>query len=159
MNFSNILVSLIIFSLYCFICLADNDPEDYLDAHNEAREEVGVGPLEWSDTLAEYAETYAQTRIEHCIMEHSGGPYGENISEASDTEMDAAVGVKMWVDEKINYNHETNECENGECLHYTQVVWKNTTHVGCARVNCMSGWTFITCNYDPPGNYVGLKPY
>ncbi|CAK8577893.1 unnamed protein product [Lathyrus sativus] len=159
MKSSNILVIFTIFSLHCFICLASNSPQDFLDAHNKARAEVGVGPLEWSSVLAEYAQNYANTRIENCVFEHSGGPYGENISAGSDPEMNAAAAVKLWVDEKTNYNHETNSCQNGECLHYTQVVWNNTTHIGCGRVNCKNGWTFIICSYDPPGNYVGDKPY
>lgn len=46
--------------------------------------------------------------------------------------------------------------------HYTQIVWRTTTKVGAAR------WTFkskdktivfIVANYDPPGNYLGQKPY
>ncbi|CAI8618034.1 unnamed protein product [Vicia faba] len=94
-----------------------------------------------------------------CEFEHSGGPYGENLAGSSDPEMTAIDAVNLWVDEKKNYNHETNSCENDECLHYTQVIWHATSHVGCARVNCKSGWTFITCNYDPPGNFEGDNAY
>ncbi|KAK2998900.1 hypothetical protein RJ639_023346, partial [Escallonia herrerae] len=40
------------------------------------------------------------------------------------------------------------------CGHYTQVVWRNSVRLGCARVQSNSGWWFIACNYDPPGNYI-----
>ena len=42
--------------------------------------------------------------------------------------------------------------------HYTQVVWENTTHVGCGRKKC-TDMIIITCNYWPGGNFVGRKPY
>ncbi|CAI0377930.1 unnamed protein product [Linum tenue] len=32
--------------------------------------------------------------------------------------------------------------------------------IGCARVKCRDGRaTFVICSYNPPGNYVGQKPY
>jgi pathogenesis-related protein 1 len=39
------------------------------------------------------------------------------------------------------------------------VVWGNSVSLGCAKVTCSAGGTFIVCNYDPPGNVVGQKPY
>ncbi|CAN1228951.1 Pathogenesis-related protein PR-1 [Linum grandiflorum] len=42
----------------------------------------------------------------------------------------------------------------------TRIVWRRTKRVGCARVVCNGGsGVFMTCNYDPPGNYVGERPY
>jgi pathogenesis-related protein 1 len=38
------------------------------------------------------------------------------------------------------------------------MVWKNTTEVGCAAIEC-NGMTLWVCNYNPPGNYRGQKPY
>ena len=35
--------------------------------------------------------------------------------------------------------------------HYTQVVWENTTHVGCGRKKCPD-MIIIFCNYWPAGN-------
>ncbi|CAI0377934.1 unnamed protein product [Linum tenue] len=32
--------------------------------------------------------------------------------------------------------------------------------IGCAKANCSGGQgTFVICSYNPPGNYVGQKPY
>ena len=89
---------------------------------------------------------------------HSGGPFGENIAWGSG-DLKGTDAVNMWVDEKPNYDYNSNSCVGGECLHYTQVVWLNSVGLGCAKVQCNSGGTFIGCNYDPPGNYVGEKPY
>ncbi|KAK4254085.1 hypothetical protein QN277_009514 [Acacia crassicarpa] len=74
--------------------------------------------------------------------------------------MSGAAAVKLWVNEKAYYDYSSNSCAAGkQCGHYTQVVWKNTIRVGCAKVRCNNGGTFISCNYDPPGNYVGRRPY
>lgn len=44
--------------------------------------------------------------------------------------------------------------------HYTQVVWQNTTEIGCGLSPCNNIFdessTFVTCLYSPPGNVVGL---
>ncbi|KAG4945486.1 hypothetical protein JHK87_041493 [Glycine soja] len=133
-------------------------PIQHVDAHNAARSEVGVPDLAWDDSVAAYAENYANQRKGDCALIHSGGEYGENIA-MSTGELSGTDAVKMWVDEKANYDHDSNSCVGGECLHYTQVVWRDSVRLGCAKVTCDNGGTFITCNYDPPGNFVGEIPY
>ncbi|WMV12726.1 hypothetical protein MTR67_006111 [Solanum verrucosum] len=75
-------------------------------------------------------------------------------------QLNAGGAVKTWVDEKLWYNYILNICVSGQvCRYYTQVVWRNSVPLGCARVRCNNGWYFITCNYDPPGNWKGQRPY
>ncbi|KAL3515401.1 hypothetical protein ACH5RR_022303 [Cinchona calisaya] len=153
-------------ALFCFILLAifcpslaQNSPQDYLDVHNAARAQVGVGQITWDNTVAAYAESYASQRINDCNMVHSGGPYGENLAAGSGG-FTARDGVNLWVNEKPNYDYNSNSCVGGECLHYTQVVWRNSVRLGCARVQCTNnGWWFVICSYDPPGNFNGQRPY
>lgn len=140
------------------LTLSQNTHQAYLDTHNAARAHVGVQPLTWNETLAAYARNYANTRVPYCELEHSGGPYGENIAEGYET-FTGEDAVNLWISEKANYDHHSNSCVGGECLHYTQVVWHDTVHLGCAQALCKNGWWFITCNYDPPGNYEGERPY
>jgi hypothetical protein len=52
-----------------------SDIQAYLDAHNTLRAKHGAAPLTWSDTLATYAQNWAN----RCVFEHSAGPYGENL--------------------------------------------------------------------------------
>ncbi|CAM8960595.1 unnamed protein product [Rhodiola kirilowii] len=133
-------------------------PQDFLDIHNAARAEVGVEPLTWDDEVACYAQRYAYERAEDCGLVHSDGPYGENIAMSTGN-FSAMGAVGMWVDEKAEYDPYSNSCVGGECLHYTQVVWSESTSLGCAKVECNGGGTFITCNYNPPGNYQGERPF
>jgi len=69
------------------------------------------------------------------------------------------------VSEKANYNYSANSC-SATCGHYTQVVWRNSLRLGCGVKNCTTGspfgggaWQFWVCNYDPPGNISGQRPY
>jgi len=110
--------------------------------------------------VAAYAEKYANQRINDCAMQHSNGPYGENSAGMSDDSLNASGAVQMWVDEENDYDFTTNTCAPGkECGHYTQVIWGDSVRLGCARVVCNTGGTFIICNYNPPGNIMGQTPF
>ncbi|XP_010500562.1 PREDICTED: pathogenesis-related leaf protein 6-like [Camelina sativa] len=138
---------------------AQNSQQDYLTAHNNARAQVGVANLVWDTTVATYALNYANTRKANCSLIHSNGPYGENLAKGSGN-FTAIAAVKLWVDEKPYYSYTTNACTGGQqCLHYTQVVWRESVKIGCARVQCTNGWWFVSCNYDAPGNWIGEYPY
>ncbi|XP_028777925.1 pathogenesis-related leaf protein 6-like [Neltuma alba] len=155
----NLLAIFLIFStLSFFICLGQNTPQDFLEVHNEARAHVGVGPLYWNHTLASYAQNYANERSHDCNLEHSGGPFGENIAEGYG-DMKGSDAVKFWLTERTNYDYHSNTCVNDECLHYTQIIWRDSHHLGCARAKCTNGWMFVICSYDPPGNVEGQRPY
>lgn len=42
-------------------------------------------------------------------------------------------------------------------LNYTQIAWNGRKHN--VLVALAPNAIFITCNYDPPGNVVGERPY
>ena len=151
--------------LVCLVSLAlvhhshaQNSQQDYLNAHNAARSQVSVANIIWDSTVAAYALNYSNSRISDCNLVHSNGPYGENLAKGSGS-FTGTAAVNLWVAEKPHYDYASNSCVGGQCLHYTQVVWRNSVRVGCARVQCTNGWWFISCNYDPPGNYIGQRPY
>ncbi|KAL4555899.1 hypothetical protein LXL04_038531 [Taraxacum kok-saghyz] len=156
------------YALVCFFTLAifhitnaQNSQQNYLDAHNvDARALVGVGNMVWNATLATYAQNYANQRMGDCNLVHSNGPYGENLAKGSGT-FTGTAAVNLWVGEKTYYNYATNTCASGQvCGHYTQVVWRNSNQLGCARVQCTnSNWWFVICSYYPRGNYIGQSPY
>ena len=47
-----------------------------------------------------------------------------------DTPLD---GVAYWAAESSDYDYATNTCAPGQvCGHYTQMVWRSTSNIGCA---------------------------
>jgi pathogenesis-related protein 1 len=147
----------------CFLCLAKNSIQEYVDAHNKARAEVGVPPLKWNDTIAEYAMNFAKSKIDTCVIEPSGGPYGENTASFPYDNVTPTKVVDTWLHQKLEYNYTANNCTAGlYCGNYKQVVWRDTVHLGCAKSNwtkCDNNWYFFVCNYDPPANLEGGRPY
>ncbi|XVE67403.1 hypothetical protein DITRI_Ditri08aG0157600 [Diplodiscus trichospermus] len=141
-----------------YLCHAQDSPQDYLNAHNAARARVNVGAMKWDANVANYARNYVNKLKGDCKLVHSGGPYGENLAGSS-ADLSATAAVNMWVAERPKYNYNSNSCVGGECRHYTQVVWRNSVRLGCAKVRCNNGGTIISCNYDPPGNYANQRPY
>ncbi|XP_068666646.1 pathogenesis-related protein PR-1-like [Aristolochia californica] len=133
---------------------------EFLNAHNKVRAQHGLPRLKWSSRLATFAKWYANQRRGDCRLIHSSGDLGENIFWGKGKRWTPAQAVALWAAEKSDYDYKRNVCiGNRECLHYTQLVWKTTTSVGCAKVICRSGDSFITCNYYPHGNIIGVRPY
>ncbi|MCB0466266.1 MAG: hypothetical protein KDC78_11445 [Aequorivita sp.] len=138
-----------------------------LESHNKLRREVGVAPLTWSDELAKTAQKWAdklalKNQGESWELKHSHTQgLGENIAGGFVNGDPPEKRILNWgKDEKANYNPATGKCYDGKkCGHYTQVVWRNTTEVGCAIAVNPNGKYILVCNYSPPGNYSGQRPY
>ncbi|CUS11309.1 unnamed protein product [Tuber aestivum] len=123
---------------------------EVLAAHNDKRALHGVPALTYDKTLADYAAGVSAT----CKFEHSHGPYGENLAAGYAS---AAEAIKAWYDEEKLYNYASGDFSSATG-HFTQLVWKSTTKVGCGVKACNgAGGTpgeFLTCNYDT-GNVIG----
>jgi uncharacterized protein YkwD len=61
-----------------------------------------------------------------------GGPTGENLAAGY---ANASNAVDAWADERTAYDF-NNPGFSESTGHFTQVVWKATTTVGCGRVDC-----------------------
>ncbi|KAL3532865.1 hypothetical protein ACH5RR_006386 [Cinchona calisaya] len=146
----------------CWNCIGESI--QFLFAHNLVRAAKWELPLTWDSQLEQYAKWWAGQRQEDCALMHSfpedDFKLGENIYWGSGSTWTPTDAVKTWAGEEKYYTYKTNSCaERQICGHYTQIVWKSTKRIGCARVVCGSGDVFMTCNYYPPGNYIGEKPY
>ena len=151
------------------------DRDIIVAAHNKWRAEVGVGKLSYSPELELSSQAWADhlKHSNHCQMRHSKpeGRYGENLYWASAIiwsdgrrelqKVLAEKPVDSWGDEKADYDYATSSCKPGKmCGHYTQMVWKTSTKVGCAYAVCEDSQEQVwVCQYQPAGNWVGSKPY
>lgn len=132
----------------------------FLTVVNKARADVGVPPLVWDESVAAHARRWARVRVADCELIHSNSRYGENLAKGSSSRYSLADAARLWLDEQDDYDRLSNVCANDrECLHYTQLVWRTSTRVGAARARCGNGWTFVVANFDPPGNWLGRRPY
>jgi uncharacterized protein YkwD len=132
-----------------------------VERHNYWRNQLGIGDLVWSDELAVFAQEWANNLAKSCKMKHrQKSPYGENIFWTSASSNPQEV-VDAWGSEEQYFNHKTQKCKGdwSVCGHYTQLIWEKTKKVGCAVAVCTGGGEIWVCNYDPPGNYIGQKPY
>jgi len=137
---------------------ADTFSTEMLAAHNRVRAGVKVPPLAWSAKLAEVAAKWADHLLSTGRFEHQGrNPYGENLFEARGGTVSAAEVVADWASEAADYDYRTNTCR-GVCGHYTQLVWRGTRAVGCASAE-RGGRQVVACEYDPPGNWKGQRPW
>jgi uncharacterized protein YkwD len=153
-----------------------------LAVHNSERAAVGVPPLVWSDSLAASAQTWAEYQARtgdwrHATDAEKGGSYGENLSKESGHWFGIPIPQgsfsteslqQGWVNEKTLYNGGPVDSTNYLIFgHYTQIVWRGTTQIGCATAITQEGvppgavgeTVYLVCRYSPPGNQFGQAPY
>lgn len=122
------------------------------DSHNAMRARHCAPPLAWSARLAAYAQDWANSlRDRGCKFEHSrGNKFGENLAGGTTGALDGSSVTAMWYDEVKLYDFKSGgfSMETG---HFTQLVWRGTTALGCAKSTC-NGMDLWVCEYDPPGN-------
>jgi pathogenesis-related protein 1 len=133
-------------------------PGEMLPAHNAVRSRLRLPPLVWSDKLAAVAQQWAETLLARNEFIHRReSAYGENLFEVDGAHASPTQVVSDWASESRNYNYASNRC-NGVCGHYTQIVWRDTTEVGCGLARSARREVWV-CEYNPPGNWVGRRPY
>ena len=129
--------------------LADDISSEVLSAHNALRAKHGVPPLKWSASLAKTAQSYA----DQCVFEHSSTSNGENLAQGTTGGYSVTDFVNDWYGEISNYDFASGTGDGTG--HFTQVVWKATTHVGCGLAHCGDGNDLLVCQYSPAGNIDG----
>jgi len=155
--------------------LTSAEIQEILRVHNAARSEVNVPPLKWNCKLANFAQNWVNRDVwEHSSSEDRrkiivGSYSGENLAAAAPSSENIATnGPTSWLEEKAFWNNDSLSCQAGEvCGHYTQMVWRDTTEVGCGvnrKSSAMGGkWTqnsvYLSCVYNPGGNIGGRRPF
>lgn len=129
--------------------------------HNTVRAEVGVAPLRWDEGLAAHAQQWADHLAANgCHMRHrQPNRYGENLFQGTASHYQAIDASKAWQSEKALYRGGVITEHNFRQIgHYTQMVWRSTTRLGCGEAIC-NARRLVACNYDPAGNMLGRTPY
>eukprot|EP00746_Dinoflagellata_sp_MGD_P150022 gnl/MRDRNA2_/MRDRNA2_81972_c0_seq3.p1 gnl/MRDRNA2_/MRDRNA2_81972_c0~~gnl/MRDRNA2_/MRDRNA2_81972_c0_seq3.p1 ORF type:complete len:534 (+),score=72.28 gnl/MRDRNA2_/MRDRNA2_81972_c0_seq3:188-1603(+) len=127
-----------------------------LDRHNKYRRMHGVPPMTWSDDIAKNSESWAKKikgKMSHSTSEFrtnvGGFNYlGENLAHG--VHVTGPRAVDLWYDEiKLTRDGVVKEFSKGTG-HYTQVVWKTSTSLGCGVYKQL-----LVCQYGPGGNKAG----
>ncbi|XP_008150183.1 peptidase inhibitor 16 isoform X2 [Eptesicus fuscus] len=150
--------------------LSDEERRVMVDLHNLYRAQAAPAAanmlqMRWDAELAAFAKAYAQ----QCVWGHNKerGRRGENLFAIMDEGVDVPLAVKEWHVEREHYNFSAATCARGQmCGHYTQVVWAKTERIGCGSHFCEklqgveeTNIHLLVCNYEPPGNVKGHRPY
>merc|ERR1719409_464945 len=158
--------------------------KDLVLAHDALRARVGLGALREDPELTRRAEAAVQriAAARGCEIYHSstdsrlssGAFYyvGENLYKVEGMEPTGGGIADAWYAELTDYRYglvgeactkacagRTNPpCQTG---HFTQMMWEDTTHVGCGVAACGSqdNVYMAVCQYGPGGNLVGQKPF
>jgi hypothetical protein len=101
--------------------------------------------MTWDDQVAQGAQAWANM----CVTSHDqNNPLGENIAWGG-----AEMPTERWYAEVSNYFPRPG---NGMVTgHFTQVVWRDSTALGCGRADCGNLGIMYVCRYSPAGNFAG----
>ncbi|KAF8185253.1 CAP domain-containing protein, partial [Mycena galopus ATCC 62051] len=134
------------------------EKEEYLSVQNAVRAQHGAVALKWNDEAGAKADEWAH----RCVFVHQDpkvNKFGENLAAGTAPDYNFTTAVTAWAAEASQYNS-----TDPQPSHFTQLVWKATTEVGCAVAICdkifASGKPakFYVCEYFPKGNIQGQYP-
>uniref|UniRef100_A0A0K0E6J7 SCP domain-containing protein n=1 Tax=Strongyloides stercoralis TaxID=6248 RepID=A0A0K0E6J7_STRER len=120
---------------------------------NYYRKKHGVPNLKINPFLQLLAKKHALKMANSNEMTHDTDKnYGENLAFSDDSGNDA---VKKWYDEIAKYDYNKPEFSYATS-HFTALVWKSTTEMGCGLAqSTKTKRTFVCCKYNKPGNIKG----
>ncbi|MBW8785357.1 MAG: SCP-like extracellular [Novosphingobium sp.] len=137
--------------------------ERLLAAHNAERLRLGHPPVAWSQRLAADAQGWADRlaasgAFEHAPIQLRVGE-GENLFTGTSGAFPLEQMIGGFVGERADFKpgvfpDVSRKGDWHEVGHYTQLIWRNTTEVGCALATG-HGRDTLVCRYSPPGNVVG----
>ncbi|XGW22289.1 hypothetical protein V3C99_004929 [Haemonchus contortus] len=166
--------------------MSDEVRRTFVNKHNAYRTLVAKGEAKNAKEIGGYApkaarmlkvkydcaiEENTMNFAKKCVFAHNSysdrNNWGQNLYMTSILKQNktvaAAESVDLWFDELqqngVPYdNVMTMEVFNRGVGHYTQVVWQWSYKIGCAVEWC-SDMTFVACEYDSAGNYMGMPIY
>merc|ERR1719397_149234 len=95
--------------------------------------------------------------MEHGGLTHpTGDRMGQNLAVIGGTKFKDLPGDRatyMWYNECVHPGYNFGRQKNPGTGHFTQVVWRGTTHIGAARIRA-GNKSFVVANYLPAGNMI-----
>ena len=141
------------------------DSARLLAMHNQERFRLNVPPLMWDPQLAAAAASYGPTlarlgRLQHSPRSSRPGQR-ENLWMGTRGAFSPEQMVGSWIDERRAFRAgvfpAVSRTGNWQDVsHYTQLIWRGTTRVGCA-IQPAGRWEYLVCRYSPPGNIDGRR--
>lgn len=139
-----------------------------LAAHNRERAAAGVPALVWDAALAAEARAAALRIARTGIFDHADEPgsrlsgRGENLWEGTSGRYALEEMAGDWAAEKQDFHpgvfpRVSRSGDLGAVGHYTQMIWRGTTRVGCALADDGRD-EILVCRYAAPGNVMGERP-
>ncbi len=138
---------------------------EWLEEHNVAREDVGLGPLSWDRTLAADARVWAESLAARRAFHHDPDllqrGQGENLWQGTRDRYAPWQMIDLFIAEKRDFRpgtfpHVSTTGRWSDVGHYTQIIWPDTRQVGCATaVNARH--EVLVCRYWPAGNVLGYR--
>ena len=135
-----------------------------LATHNRERSAMAVPPLQWDPALARQAAGWAEHlsrsgKFEHSPDEPGQEQIGENIWGGTPQAYMPEAMVGLWIAEKKQFKpgifpDNSRSGRMDDVTHYTQLIWRRTTHVGCG-VSVAGREEVMVCNYRTAGNVRG----
>lgn len=135
-----------------------------LAIHNGERAAVGVPPLAWDPALAAAAASYGPSlaaigRLQHSPR-HLRPGQRENLWMGTTGAYSPEQMVSTWTVEKRIFRPGIFPAVSStgnwlDVSHYTTMIWRTTTRVGCA-IHRTAAWEYLICRYSPPGNIDGV---
>jgi hypothetical protein len=136
-----------------------------LAVHNGYRVQAQVPLLVWDAQLAAGAAAYGPILARQGQLAHSPRSarpgIGENLWMGTAGAYSPESMVDSWGAERRYYRDGVfpNVSSTGNWLdvsHYTAMIWRPTTRVGCA-LHRSGRWDYLICRYSPSGNRDGQR--
>jgi uncharacterized protein YkwD len=136
-----------------------------LAMHNVERARMNIAPLQWDPQLAAAAASYGPALARLGFLQHSPRQLRpgqrENLWMGTRGAYSPEQMVGSWIAEKREFRPGVfpNVSSTGhweDVAHYTQVIARETTRVGCA-IQPTGQFEFLICRYSPPGNIDGRR--
>lgn len=136
-----------------------------LAMHNVERARMNIAPLQWDPQLAAAAASYGPALASIGFLRHSPRQIRpgqrENLWMGTRGAFSPEQMVGSWIAERSAFRPGMfpNVSRTGnweDVAHYTQVIARDTTRVGCF-IQPAGQWDYLICRYSPPGNIDGRR--